>query len=71
MGIRIELDVMMARRKIKLKDLAKEVGITEVNLSKLKNARIKAIKLSTLNKLCQILECQPGDLLVFEDEPSD
>lgn len=68
MAIRIELDVMMARRKIKLKDLAKQVGITEVNLSKLKNARIKAIKLSTLNKLCEVLDCQPGDLLVYEDK---
>ena len=68
MAIRIELDVMMARRKMKLKDLAKEVGITEVNLSKLKNAHIKAIKLSTLNKLCEILSCQPGDLFIYENE---
>lgn len=71
MAIRIELDVMMARRKIKLKDLALEVGITEVNLSKLKNAHIKAIKLSTLDKLCKILDCQPADLLIYEKDTAD
>ncbi len=66
MAIVIELDVMMARRKVRLKDLAVKVGITEVNLSKLKNSHVKAIKIATLEKLCRALECQPGDLLRFE-----
>lgn len=66
MTIRIELDVMMARRKMRLKELSKQVGITEVNLSKLKNAHVKAVKLSTLDKLCEVLDCQPGDLFRYE-----
>ena len=66
MTIRIELDVMMARRKMRLNELSKRVGITDVNLSKLKNSHVKGIKLSTLNKLCEVLECQPGDLLRYE-----
>ncbi len=68
MGIVVNLDVMMARRKIGLGDLAKEVGITNANLSILKNNKAKAIRFSTLEKLCEVLECQPGDLLVYEEE---
>ncbi len=68
MGIIVNLDVMMARRKIGLGDLAKEVGITNANLSILKNNKAKAIRFSTLERLCDILQCQPGDLLVFEEE---
>ena len=68
MGIIVNLDVMMAKRKIGLGDLAKEVGITNANLSILKNNKAKAIRFSTLEKLCEVLECQPGDLLVFEEE---
>ena len=68
MGIIVNLDVMMAKRKIGLGDLAKEVGITNANLSTLKNNKAKAIRFSTLEKLCEVLECQPGDLLVFEEE---
>lgn len=66
MSIRINLDVMMAKRKMRLKQLAQEVGITEANLSVLKNGKAKAIRLSTLDKLCEALECQPGDILEFE-----
>lgn len=66
MGIIVNLDVMMAKRKIGLGDLANEVGITNANLSILKNNKAKAIRFSTLEKLCKVLECQPGDLLVFE-----
>ncbi|MEZ8252112.1 helix-turn-helix domain-containing protein [Vibrio splendidus] len=69
MTIRINLDIMMAKRKMRLKTLAKEVGITEANLSVLKNAKAKAVRLSTLDKLCEVLECQPGDILEFE--PND
>lgn len=64
----VNLDIMMAKRKIGLGDLAKEVGITNANLSILKNNKAKAIRFSTLEKLCEVLECQPGDLLVYEDE---
>lgn len=64
----IRLDVIMALQKIKGKDLAQELGITEANLSKLKTGNIKAVRLSTLNRLCQILNCQPGDLFEYVDE---
>lgn len=66
MSIIIELDVMLARRKMKLQDLAQHVGITVPNLSILKNGRAKAIRLETLDAICATLECQPGDLLRFE-----
>lgn len=66
MTISINLDIMMARRKMRLKTLAQAVGITEANLSILKNGKAKAVRLSTLDKLCEVLECQPGDILVFE-----
>lgn len=66
MGIIVHLDVMMAKRKIGLGDLADEVGITNANLSILKNNKAKAIRFSTLEKLCDVLDCQPGDLLVYE-----
>jgi putative transcriptional regulator len=68
MAIVITLDVMLARRKMKSKDLAKAVGITEANLSKLKSGSVKGIKLETLNKICEILDCKPGDLIDFEKE---
>lgn len=64
----INLDVMMAMRKKSLKDLAAEVGITNANLSILKNNKAKAVRLTTLEKLCEALDCQPGDLLVYEEE---
>lgn len=71
MNIIVNLDIMMAKRKIGLGDLAKEVGITNANLSILKNNKAKAIRFSTLEKLCEILECQPGDLLVYEEESNE
>lgn len=64
----INLDVMMAKRKKSLKDLAKEVGITNANLSILKNNKAKAIRFATLEKLCHALDCQPGDLIEFEED---
>ncbi len=67
MSIIIELDVMLAKRKMKLQDLAEQVGITATNLSILKNSKAKAIRLETLDKICLILDCQPGDLLRFEN----
>lgn len=66
MGIRINLDVMMARRKISLGELAEQVGITQANLSILKTEKAKAIRFSTLEKICVKLGCQPGDILEYE-----
>lgn len=65
MGIMINLDVVMAKRKIGLTELSKEVDITMANLSILKNNKAKAIRFSTLEALCRTLECQPGDLIEF------
>jgi len=62
MAIVVNLDVMLARRKMRLGDLAERVGITPQNLSVLKTGRAKAVRFSTLEKLCEALECQPGDL---------
>ena len=59
---------MMAKRKISLKELSERVGITEANLSILKNNKAKAIRFSTLEALCEVLECQPGDLMVYVEE---
>jgi len=66
MGIRINLDVMMAKAKIPLGDLAERVGITQANLSILKTEKAKAIRFSTLEKICDGLGCQPGDILEYE-----
>ncbi len=72
MAIIINLDVMMAKRKKGLTELAGEIDITLANLSILKNNKAKAIRLSTLNEICKALECQPGDLLQYtEDEDLD
>ena len=65
MAIRINLDVVMAKRKIGLTELSKEVDFTMANLSILKNNKAKAIRFSTLEALCKTLDCQPGDLLEF------
>lgn len=65
MAIIINLDVMMAKRKIGLTELAKEVDITLANLSILKNNKAKAVRLTTLDAICRALDCQPGDLLEY------
>lgn len=65
MPINVELDVMLARRKVKSKELAEHVGITEVNISLLKQGKVKGIRFETLEKICEFLDCQPGDLLVY------
>ena len=65
MGILVNLDVMMAKRKIGLTELSEKVGITLANLSILKNNRARAIRFSTLDAICQALDCQPGDILEF------
>lgn len=66
MAIIVNLDVMLAKRKMKLNDLAEAVGITPQNLSILKTGKAKAIRFSTLDAICDHLDCQPGDLLEFE-----
>ena len=68
MSIVIQLDVMLARRKVKSKDLAAAIGITEANLSLLKQGKVKGLRLATLDAICHYLECQPGDLLIHEPE---
>lgn len=65
MAIRINLDVMMARRKIGLTELSQEVDVTMANLSILKNNKAKAVRFSTLNAICKALDCQPGDILEY------
>ena len=68
MPIIVNLDVMMAKRKISAGDLAERVGITPANLSILKNGKAKAIRFSTLEAICEVLGCQPGDILEFVRE---
>lgn len=65
MAIVIKLDVMLAIRKVKSKELAQAIGITEANLSLLKQSKIKGLRLSTLEAICKHLDCQPGDLLAY------
>ena len=69
----VNLDVMMARRKMSSGELAERIGITQANLSILKTGKAKAIRFSTLEALCKALQCQPGDILEYreEDEPND
>ena len=64
--IRVDLDVMMARRKMSLTELSQKVGITMANLSILKNGHAKAVRMVTLDAICRALHCQPGDILVFD-----
>lgn len=68
MPIIVNLDVMLAKRKVRSKELAEAVGITEQNLSILKTGKAKAIRLATLDAICQYLSCQPGDILEFRIE---
>lgn len=65
MPIVVNLDVMLARRKMRSKELAEAVGITEANLSLLKSGKVKGVRFSTLEKICEILDCQPGELLEY------
>ncbi|KAA8825288.1 transcriptional regulator [Bifidobacterium reuteri] len=68
MAIRINLDVMLAKRKMGVGELADRINITPANVSILKNGRAKAIRFSTLDQICKVLDCQPGDILEFVDE---
>lgn len=68
MAIIVRLDVMLATRKMKSRDLAAQIGITEQNLSLLKSGKVKGVRFETLNAICAALKCQPGDILEFEGE---
>ncbi|AMW10462.1 transcriptional regulator [Streptomyces qaidamensis] len=68
MPIAVDIDVMLAKRKMSVGELAERVGITPANLAVLKNGRAKAVRFSTLAALCEVLECQPGDLLRWETQ---
>ncbi len=68
MAIIINIDVMLAKRKMSVTELAERVGITMANISVLKNGKARAIRFSTLEAICRALECQPGDVLEFQDE---
>lgn len=70
MAIIINLDVMLARRKMSVTELSEKVGITMANLSILKNGKAKAVRFSTLEKICEVLDCQPGDILEYVKEDS-
>lgn len=71
MTIILRLDRVMADRKISLNDLAEKVGISNVNLSNIKTGKISAIRFSTLNSICRVLKCQPGDILEYIDDPDE
>ena len=68
MPIVVQLDVMLARRKVRSKDLAEHVGITEANMSLLKQGKVKGVRFDTLEKICDYLQCQPGELLVYQPD---
>ena len=68
MAIIVNLDVVMAKRKISSRDLAEAVGITPANLSILKTGKARAIRFSTLEKICRVLDCQPGDILAYKED---
>ena len=67
----IHIDVMLAKRKMSVTELTEKVGLTMANISLLKNGKVKAIKLSTLSKICEVLDCQPGDILEYVEEGED
>lgn len=71
MPIIVNLDIMLATRKMRSKDLAEKVGITRANLSILKSGKAKAIRFSTLEAICKVLDCQPADILAFSPDKSD
>ena len=71
MPIIVQLDVMLARRKVKSKDLAEYVGITSANLSLLKQGKVRGVRFETLARICEYLDCQPGDLLVYTPDTKE
>lgn len=71
MSIVVNVDVMMAKRKMSSQELAEKIGITAANLSILKTGKAKAVRFSTLEAICQALDCQPGDILEYKEESND
>ncbi|TQV84651.1 helix-turn-helix transcriptional regulator [Exilibacterium tricleocarpae] len=71
MKIVVNLDVMLAKRKMRLKELAAAIGLTEQALSTIKTNKVKGVRFATLAKICQVLECQPGDILEFVQDTPD
>ena len=71
MPVRVTLDVMIARRKVRAKDLAARVGISETQMSLLRTGKVKGMRFETLAKLCLLLECQPGDLMEYDADQAD
>ncbi|WP_428482674.1 helix-turn-helix domain-containing protein [Pyruvatibacter mobilis] len=71
MPIIVTLDVMLARRKMKSRNLARAIGITEANLSLLKSGKVKGIRFATLEAICRELDCTPGDILAYEPDPAE
>ena len=68
MTIIVNLDVMLAKRKMRSKELAERIGITEQNVSLLKSGKVRGVRFDTLGKICEVLNCQPGDLLEYRDD---
>ena len=68
MPIITNIDIMLAKKKMSVSELANKIGISIVNLSRIKNGNVKGIRYSTLNKICEVLECKPGDILGYEKE---
>ncbi|GGD73966.1 helix-turn-helix domain-containing protein [Lacimicrobium alkaliphilum] len=71
MPIIVNLDVMLAKRKVRGKELAGEVGISEQNLSLLRTGRVKGVRFSTLERICEVLQCQPGDILEYRSDENE
>lgn len=71
MSIIINIDVMLAKRKMSVTELSERVGITMANISVLKNGKAKAVKISTLNSICKAIDCQPGDILEYVEDGDD
>jgi putative transcriptional regulator len=71
MPVTMTLDIMLARRKMKGRDLAERIGISETQLSLLRSGKIKGMRFATLGKLCAVLECKPGDLIDYDFDPAD
>ena len=71
MAIIVNIDVMLAKRKMSVTELSEKLEITMANVSNLKNGKAKAVKIETINKLCKVLECQPGDLFAYEEDEEE
>jgi len=71
MPVRVTLDVMLARKKVRARDLAAQIGISETQMSLLRTGKVKGMRFDTLSKLCLILECQPGDLIEYDRDAAD